>query len=301
MILEYLQPGASAWDAATVVLRAGYYAATLGAAGLALFAIGFAHRLEPELSVRLRHWTLGAAMLGIALSVAALFVRTGVLTAGESLLDGETWDAKMASRIGDAFYIRVIGLGLVAMLATSWRVAPALAAMGALMVAASYAAMGHSTLYRPRQELSALVTLHLLAVAFWVGSLPPLAWAARRGGPAAADLVAAWSRVAIGAVGVVLAAGLVAAWFLVGRWDLLAASWYGWALVAKVLLVLLMLGFAAWHRLRLSPALSAGERGAGERLGRSVWAEAAVALLVFYAAAEMVSVHPIDYGHRVRS
>lgn len=301
MILEYLQPDARAWDGITVVVRAGYYAATLGAAGLALFFVGFAHRLEPELADRLRRWTLATALLGIGLSVLALFVQAGVLTGGESLLDRDTWDAMMVSRIGDAFYIRVAGLGLVALLATPWRVASAITAMGALMVAASYAAMGHSTLYRPRQELSALVTLHLLAVAFWVGSLPPLAWAAGQGGPRAADLIARWSQIAMGAVAVVLGAGLVAAWFLVGRWHLLAASWYGWAIVAKVALVLVLLGFAAWHRLRLTPALAAGEQGAGDRLRRSIWAEAAVAALVFYAAAEMVSVHPLDYGHRVRS
>ncbi len=301
MILEYLQPDPSAWDAATVVLRAAYYAATLGAAGLALFGAGFSHRLGPELAARLRRWTFGAAMLGIGLSVAAMFVRAGLLTGGESVLDRETWQAMMVSRIGDAFYLRIAGLGLVAVAAAPWPAAPALGAMGALMVAASYAAMGHSTLYRPRQELSALVTLHLLAVAFWVGSLPPLVWAARRGGAEGAALIATWSRIAVWAVSAVFVAGGIAAWYLVGRWDLLAASWYGWALVVKVALVLALLGFAAWHRLRLTPALAAGQPGAGARLGRSVWIEATVALAVFYAAAEMVSIHPLDYGHRVQS
>lgn len=301
MIVEYLQPGASVWDGVTVVLRAAYYAATLGAAGLGLFAVGFAHRLEADLAARLRRWVLGAALLGIGLSVAALVLRAGVLTGGESLVDADTWRAMMASRIGDAFWIRVAGLGLVALSAAPWRAGPALAGAGALMVAASYAAMGHSTLYRPRQELSALVTLHLLAVAFWAGSLPPLAWAAARGGETSAALVAAWSRAAMASVAAVFAAGGIAAWYLVGRWDLLAASWYGWAMVAKVALVLVMLGLAAWHRLRLTPALAAGRAGAGARLRRSVLVEAAIAALVFYAAAEMVSIHPLDYGHRVAS
>ena len=54
MILEYLQPNPSLLDGLTVVLRALYYAATLGAAGLALFAIGFGHRLDAEEAARLR-------------------------------------------------------------------------------------------------------------------------------------------------------------------------------------------------------------------------------------------------------
>ena len=42
-----------------------------------------------------------------------------------------------------------------------------------------------------------------------------------------------------------------------------------------------------------------GAPGAGRRLSRSVMAEAAVALLVLYAAAEMVSTSPEDLTHRV--
>jgi putative copper export protein len=74
---------------------------------------------------------------------------------------------------------------------------------------------------------------------------------------------------------------------------------HGWALLAKVAFVGALLGFAAWHRYRLTPALAAGAPGAGRRLARSVAAEAAVALLVLYAAAEMVSTSPEDLTHRV--
>ncbi len=51
-------------------------------------------------------------------------------------------------------------------------------------------------------------------------------------------------------------------------------------------------GLAAWHRFRLTPALAAGAPGAGRRLSRSVMAEAAVAVLVLCAAAELVSTPP---------
>jgi len=72
MILEYLQPDASILDGITVIIRALYYIATIGAAGLAIFAIGFEHRLEAHEAARLRRTLLGAILAGLALSLLAL-------------------------------------------------------------------------------------------------------------------------------------------------------------------------------------------------------------------------------------
>jgi putative copper resistance protein D len=296
MILEYLQPDPSLLDGVGVLLRAGYYATSLGAAGMGLFLAAFGHRLDATGLAHARRWLLGTALAGILLSLLALLLRAHVLSGGEALFDVSVWQAMMISRIGDAFWLRVAGLALLALAAAPWPVATALAAMGALMTAASYAAMGHSTLYRPRQELSALVTLHLLAVGFWIGSLPLLMRAARQG---EATLIAAWSRAALAMVAMVFLAGGVAAFFLVRRWDLLLASWYGWGMIAKLVLVFGLIALAAWHRLRLTPALETEDHTARQRLARSIGMETALALLVFWAAAEMVSVHPHDAGHRI--
>lgn len=301
MILELIQPDASAWDAATVLVRAGYYATSLGAAGMALFHAGFAHRLAAHDEAWLRRWATAAAAAAALLSVVALVVRAGVLTGGGPLFEARTWQAMMASRIGDAFWIRLGGLALIATLATRLRIAPHAAVAGALMVAASYAAMGHSMLYRPRQEIAALVVVHLLAVSFWAGSLLPLARLAARGGAEPASLIAAWSQVARWVVVILAAAGVALAVLMVRRAELLYATWYGWALTVKVLLVAGMLALALRHALVLAPALARGEPDAGGRLAASIRLEAILALAVFWAAAEMVSIHPLDAGHRVAS
>lgn len=302
MILEYLQPDPSILDGITVILRALYYVATIGAAGLVLFALGFGHRLEPGEALRLRRLLAAAILAGLALSLAALALRVLVLTAGASVTDAAVWQAVLRSRIGDAFGLRAAGLVLLAAWLTTWRVGPALAAVGAVLVLASYAAMGHSVLYTPRQEISVLVVLHLAVVAFWVGSLPPLLWVAgRQDGTAAAAFVRDWSRTATVAVLGMIATGVLLGLYLTYRPERLLDAWHGWALVAKVLVVLVALGLALANRLRHSPALTRGEAGAGSRLATSIRWEMVVIFLAFYAAAEMVSVHPVDYGHRVRN
>jgi len=294
MILEYLQPDPSALDAVFVMLRAATHAAMLGAAGMALFSLGFGAMLTREDQERLRRWLLGLALAGLALNIGVLPLRVLVLTAGASAFDLATLDAVMASRNGDAFWIRLAGLSALAIAAARpGRVADALAGAGALVVCASYAALGHSMLFRPRQELAGLVTLHLLAVGFWTGSLLPLAWAASRG---QAALIEAWSRAALWAVAVIAATGVALAILLVRRAELLLAGWYGWALLAKVALVGLMLLLAMRNRALLTPRISAG---GGPVLARSIRIETVIALLVAWAAAELVSVHPLDAGHRI--
>lgn len=301
MILEFLQADPSLLDGLTVVLRALVYVATIGGAGLGLFAVGFGHRLEAEEARRLRRLLVGAVLAGIVLSLLALALRVLVLTAGASTTDPDVWAAVMRSRIGDAFWIRGGGLVLLAAAVMPWRAGPAIAAVGAALVVGSYAAMGHSMLYRPRQEIAALVVVHLAVVAFWVGSLPPLLWVAgRRDGATAAALLRDWSAVATFAVAAMIASGVLLTWYLTVRLDRIFDAWHGWALAAKVLAVLAALGLALGNRLRHVPALARGDAGAGERLAGSIRLEMVVILLAFYAAAEMVSVHPADYGHRVQ-
>lgn len=300
MIIEYLQPDPSPLDAATVLLRAALYATTLGAAALGLFLAGFAHRLDEGGLAHLRAWLRGAAWAALAVSLATLALRSLVLSAGESAFDGAIWGAMLGSRIGDAALLR--GAGLVLLLVAAALRAPgaaaASAAMGALLVCASYAAMGHSTLYRPRQGLAALVTLHLLAIAFWLGALPPLVRAAERGQTA---LIGAWSQAAIFAVALLSLVGAAAAALMLRSPSSLVGSWYGWGMIGKLALVAALVGLAAWHKRRASPALERREKGAGDRLARSIRREMALAVLVLWAAAEMVSVHPPDLGHRVAS
>jgi putative copper resistance protein D len=300
MILEYLQPEASILDGITVIIRALYYIATIGAAGLGIFAIIFGHRLEADETARLHRTLLGAIAAGLALSILALALRVVVLTAGANISDMDVWAAVMRSRIGDAFWLRAAGLFLLAAAVIPWRSRAAIAAIGALLVIASYAAMGHSMLFAPRQEIAALVVLHLAVVAFWVGSLPPLLWVARRSNNAsAASLIQDWSRAAIWSVMFMLITGSLLSWYLTLRLDRVFDAWHGWALAWKVVAVLAALGLALWNRLRHTPALTRGEAGAGNRLAASIKLEMAFVALAFYAAAEMVSVHPVDYGHRI--
>ncbi len=165
MILAALKTGEAGYAGAAVVLRAAYYAGSLGGAGLAFFALLFGARQEAADAARARRWATGAAVLGIAAGVGALTAQVGVLTGGETLLDADIWGMVVASRAGASYALGGAGLLLVALLAFGQRWA-VLAALGGLLVCASYAAVGHTTMLSPRPLLAGLLLAHLVIASF---------------------------------------------------------------------------------------------------------------------------------------
>jgi putative copper export protein len=228
--------------AAAVPLRAAHYAGNLGGTGLAFFALLFGSRLGDEDSVRLRRWACWAAALGVLAGVGVLAAQAGALAGGDTLLDAEVWGVVLRSRAGASHALGGLGLLLVSLLALGPRWT---AAAGGVLACASHPLLGHTTQGGPRPLLAGPLLVHFLVDAFWIGSLPPLAWAARREGPRAARLVEDWARIAALAVPALVAAGLLLAWWLLGGVRQALVSRYGWALLAKLALVAALLGFAS--------------------------------------------------------
>lgn len=298
MILAALQTGEVGYPGVAVALRSLYYVGSLGGSGMVFFAALFGTQQDVKDAARLRRWVLDAALLGLLAGFGALAAQVGVLTGGDTLMDTEVWMVVLKSGASRSYGLGGAGLLLVALLALGPRWALP-AAAGGFLVCASYALLGHTTILAPRPMIAGLLLLHLLLAAFWIGSLPPLAWSARNEGPAAARLVEDWARIAGLAVPVLAGAGLLLAWWILGSVQQLLGSWYGWALLTKITLVAVLLGFAAWHRYRSTPALAAYALGAGRRLHRSIIMESVVAVMVLYAAAELVSTSPLGLQHRM--
>jgi putative copper resistance protein D len=121
-----------------------------------------------------------------------------------------------------------------------WAVVTALA----LLVTAAGAWLVHGAgRLEHRAPLMAVTVLHQAGAAVWAGGLLHLfaTWRLSRRDPAVSaawpTLVGRFSRVAIGAVLVLLLAGVPLAWSYVGSWDGLVGSGYGSLVVTKALLM----------------------------------------------------------------
>ncbi|MFO6463435.1 CopD family protein [uncultured Jannaschia sp.] len=283
-----------AFAVASALLKAAGYAAALLAMGGVLFAVAFDDRAEADVLRLARRLAVGAALLGLAVLAARFGLRAARISgmgwdgATDPTMLGFVWQ----SPLGTAAAWR--GLGEAAILAVLLPGIGRFAAIGgAVAVAYSYTQVGH-TLAEPRWILAVLLTLHLLAAAFWIGALAPLHRAARTSD--GAPLLHAFGVAAGVAVALLAMAGTVLAWLLVGSLEGLFGTAYGWGLLAKVAVVCALLGLAALNKWQLVPALREDTPGAAATLRRSIAVEGATValILVLTAAITTATTPPIN-------
>ena len=288
--MEGLAP-LDAWAVAAIVAKAiGYGAALLAMGGALYLAVFSEDRAGASAVARLTAAIALAGLLVLALRFglrAARISGMGLDGATDPMMLGLVWD----SPLGQAAIWRIAGFALIVLVllpgVLGRKLGRASSVVGAVVVAASYAQVGHS-LGDPRWAMASLLILHLLAVAFWVGALIPLWRIADR--PGGADVLHRFGTLAAWIVGLLVVVGLIYAWLLSGSPAALLGTAYGALLLSKVALVGLLLGLAALNKLRLVPAIAQHRAQAPSALRRSIAFEGATVAFILFATATMTSV-----------
>jgi len=278
------------WDGAAVLVKAALYAATLGAAGGVFFLAYTRSLLEPADRRAIARPLCILVAVAIAASVArVLLTAASIASDAAGMLDARLLAMVWHGGEGRAAALRAGGLLLaIPALARGGR-GGWLAIAGAAVAATSFAWVGH---VRAAAQAAAPLVLgiHVLAVAFWLGALGPLAIEARRREPRALGAVAArFGRIAMVVVGALLAAGAALLWILLGSFSELWTSAYGALACMKIACVAGLLALAAWNKLRLVPRVVAGDPLAVRSLRRSVGAEMLVAGLILLITAALTT------------
>jgi putative copper export protein len=129
-------------------------------------------------------------------------------------------------------------------------------------------------------------TLFILLVAGFTtilqSDMPPM-----RRGTIAANMVHRFSPFALTAFATLALSGLITAWRHLKRIDALWTTAYGWTLVAKLCVVLVVVGLGAWNWRRQRPLL--GTESAAAVLQRSAIAEVVAATVVLLITSVLVS------------
>lgn len=271
-----------------IIAKALGYGAALLAMGGPLFLVSF--RSAPEATLRLvRKIAVIAALAGLAILALRFGIRAarisgmGFAGAVDPMMLGFVWD----SPLGNAAILRSAGEVLVLALLLKGAFGLGAGLVGALLIAASYTFVGHS-LGDPRWILASLLTIHLLAAAYWVGALAPLHRAAAN--PAGAALLHRFGLIASGTVALLIIVGVTFAWLMVGTFTGLVTTAYGWTLLAKVAVVSGLMGLAALNKLKFVPALAADHPGATLHLRRSIKIEIIAVALILIITATLTSV-----------
>ena len=272
------------WQLASVLAKFLLYLGVLGGVGL-VFAhivcrreIGRARGMLGRQASALATLALAAAGLGFALTGAAM---TGDAS---GMADAEMLGLLWRTPAGTALAIQAAGLvlllgGLHLPGRGLW-----VAGAGGLIALWSFALVGHVA-DAGAAWLQAVLLAHLAAAAFWIGILAPLRNLAASDLPAAAALGTRFGRIAVYTVPLLIAAGIVMAWRLLGDFSALVTTAYGFTLLAKIAGVGVLLSAGAANKLRFVPAMRRGGRAAAEALRRSIALEwVAVCAILFVTA-----------------
>lgn len=289
--------GVSVLSAVSVGIKAALYACCAGAAGgvmyLVLFTALLTHGERRRTAVVVR-WM---ALSGVVFSVARVAV--AAMSVGD---EPARWiaDAQivLSGSEGQAALVRLAALAVL-VFSIGWPRLDALSLAAGGAAVLSFALTGHTLSVGPGILPRVAIALHLLAVAYWIGALVPLLQASLSMGQAnLARVLRRFGNVALGMVGILVAAGLFLTWALLNLPDDLIGSNYGLLLFAKLGLVTSMLGLAALNKLRFTPQIEAGATGARAALATSIKAEIAIAALILLVTAAFTTlVGPPSLGH----
>ena len=276
------------WAIAAIIAKAVGYGAALLAMGGPLFVLVF-RSSSNDVRQLARKVAVIAALIGLAVLALRFGIRAarisgmGLSGAVDPMMLGFVWD----SPLGAAAIWRGAGELLVVALLIRGIVGLSAGLIGALLIAVSYTFVGHS-LGDPRWLLASLLTLHLLAAAFWIGAFLPLRHAV--GQPEGARLLYRFGNVASLTVALLVVVGLIFAWLMTGSFSNLLSTAYGKTLLAKLGVVSGLMALAALNKWRFVPALASGTPAAVRHLRRSIQIEAIAVLLILMATATLTSI-----------
>ena len=276
------------WAITAIIAKAVGYGAALLAMGGPLFVLVF-RSSSNDVRQLARKVAVIAALIGLAVLALRFGIRAarisgmGLSGAVDPMMLGFVWD----SPLGAAAIWRGAGELLVVALLIRGIVGLSAGLIGALLIALSYTFVGHS-LGDPRWLLASLLTLHLLAAAFWIGAFLPLRHAV--GQPEGARLLHRFGNVASLTVALLVVVGLIFAWLMTGSFSNLLSTAYGKTLLAKLGVVSGLMALAALNKWRFVPALASGTPAAVRHLRRSIQIEAIAVLLILMATATLTSI-----------
>jgi len=196
------------------------------------------------------------------------------------------WRTAIGTTFGWTVLLALAALALgLASLAVPRVPAKFLSLAGLAGVGVALAASGHASDASPQWLTRPMVFLHGEGIAIWAGALVPLALAMKNGTGGADRFLQRFSSAILPVVAVLALAGVVLAVIQVEKPSALVDTAYGRLLVAKLVLLAVLFGLAAFNRWRLTLPAEAGDAAARSRLVRSITFETLLVLAIFGVAA----------------
>jgi copper transport protein len=285
--------GRSIWSPAVAVNRWMLYAGMLWVVGTALFLLllGIEGSLREDARQKAR-WASVLTALSYVLAVG--FGGADMQLGGvDALWKAATWRSGLDSTLASSAVFGVISMALLyaGFMAGERRHGVLIA--GVALAIGSFLVTGHAATAPPAWLMAPVVGAHLLATAFWIGAFRPLLLSTRQ--LSAADsgaLMQRFSNFAVPAVIVVLISGTAISLKQLGSPAKLFDNDYGTVLLTKIILVLVIIGIAAYNKINLTPRLIANDVAGVSKIKRTITLELMLYVIVLAAASALTVTTP---------
>ncbi len=272
------------WGLATIVATFFLYLGVLTSAGTIFVALLFQVQ-------NIRRIAAGFALVGLAATCLAFSLGGAALTGDVAgMVDAEMLGLLWTTQGGTALAWRLAGLSLVILGLIGGRLGLWVSGIGGFFALWSFVTIGHVP-DRDIFSLNVLLMIHLVAAALWIGILTPLRRLAAGARLSETALLGQrFGRLASIVVPLLILAGLVMSYVLVGSVVALIGTGYGQALILKVAIVAFLLGLAAINKMRLVPRMLVGDERAVRHLSLSITLEWLVVGAILSMTAILTSV-----------
>ena len=234
--------------------RLGLYLGLFAGVGGVFFAAWIGQGPAGE---RLIMWSLKIGLVG---AIASLGLQ-GVDLLNLPLSGIVTWAAWASAADTSLFPALLLAIAAMLIAAIAWRspsfgAAFTRTAIAMICVGLSFAVSGHAATASPPWLTRTALFIHGVGVAFWMGALAPLAVLAWQRKDSLLRVLRHFSTLAVPVVALIALSGLALAVVQLESFHALIDTGYGNILVAKLVLVVLLLGLAALNRLVFTPAIA---------------------------------------------
>lgn len=292
----------SLWALFTLLSRITLYASVASAIG-GLFASVLLVR-HRESATAIRRYTFWGCVAGIIATLIGFGVQVGALSDQglKGMVDTDMIAILWQASVGTAATLQLSGFLLIGA-ATGWLLKTqktnnvfikALMLLGGLSLLASFSQVGHFA----EQSLlgKTAISLHVLAMSLWMGSLYPL-WQVSRTTdiPEIQRSMERFGQVATVIVGVLVASGVLMATMLLKDFHTLFFTPYGQGLLLKLTLVGSLLLLAASNKWLTVPRLM--QPGFSTRLSRAIAFEMCVGAFILLITGIITIIIGIDMEH----
>ena len=271
------------WSFLNPIIRMIFYISAFGSVGTLIYLMHFYRLLEFEQRSYCFSLIKKSSIIGFMIAFLSFFSIPGNMGGDfKSIIDTQLIELTLETISGKATLISLLGFILIYFSCIKKsKISYILSFLGVSSILLSFVIFGHATKHGLVGQF--LIIIHLVGLSFWIGSLLPLRKMCNFIEYEKLRVVAhLFGIYALGYVGILIVAGLIFSYILLGDISSLITTDYGNVLLIKMIIVSMLLSLGAMNKFKIIPYLSINQNLGLKRLKNSIQIEIFCVLLILF-------------------